>query len=69
MLNEVRRKPEKPWLVQRGTAWFCYCSKVQMFGKTPSQAYSRWSECQPNPQLNTIVSNAKIVLDIIRQGY
>lgn len=44
MINEVRRKPEKPRLIQRDMAWICYCSKAQMLGKTPFQAYSRWKQ-------------------------
>jgi hypothetical protein len=49
MLNEVRRKPEKPRAYRQGIRWVCEGAGIKEYGTTPLRAITKWHEKQATP--------------------
>ena len=54
MLNEVRRKPEKPRIFKSGFDYYCAMQKTGKIercgrGGTPRSAYEDWKAQHPTP--------------------
>jgi len=46
MINEVRRKPEKPRLYRRNGIWFCVGKDLMVTEATGYDAYDLWKRCR-----------------------